>query len=141
MKKPIMNMTAARILASMFLSALFFFHAGATSAQSHTGNPADVNPVNVTYIGSQDGNYVFDVQFDNNSGDTYYVAVVDDAGNTLFKGLYSDKKFDKKFKLPPGEEINSVSFVIRNVRSNAAYTYAVNTKERQVEEVTVKRTN
>ena len=136
-----MNISTGRVMASMFLSAMFFLNVNATKAQSHTGNSTDATPVNVTYLGSQEGNYVFDVQFENNSGDTYYVAVVDDAGNTLFKGLYADKKFDKKFKLPPGEEINNVSFVIRNVRNNSSYTYAVNTKERQVEEVTVKRTN
>ena len=141
MKKPFMNISLGRVLAGMFLSAVFFLHAGATNAQNHNGNPADAAAVNVTYLGSQDGNYVFDVQFENNSGDTYYVAVVDDSGNTLFKGLYSDKKFDKKFKLPPGEEINNVSFVIRNIRSNSSFTYAVNTKERQVEDVVVKRTN
>ena len=130
-----------RAAATLFLSGLFFLNAGATKAQSNKENPANANPVNVTYVGSQDGNYIFDVQFDNNVGDTYYVAVVDDAGNTLFKGLYSDKKFDKKFKLPPGEEINNVSFVIRNLKSNAAVTYAVNTTQRQVEDVIVKRTN
>ena len=136
-----MNITVGRIMASMFLSAVFFLHAGATKAQNHNGTPADAAPVNVTYLGSEEGNYIFDVQFDNNAGDTYYVAVVDDSGNTLFKGLYSDKKFDKKFKLPPGEEINNVSFVIRNIRNNSSFTYAVNTRERQVEDVVVKRTN
>jgi hypothetical protein len=140
MKKPIMNIMLARVAATLFLSSLFAFHAGATNAQSSKGNATD-SPVNVTFIGSQDGNYIFDVQFDNNAGDTYYVAVVDEAGNTLFKGLYADKKFDKKFKLPPGEEINNVSFVIRNLKSNAAFTYAVNTTQRQVEDVVVKRTN
>jgi hypothetical protein len=140
MKKPILNMMLARVAASLFLSSLFFFHAGATNAVSHKGNTAD-SPVNVTFIGSQDGSYIFDVQFDNNAGDSYYVAVVDDAGNTLFKGLYADKKFDKKFKLPSGEGINNVSFVIRNLKSNAAFTYAVNTTQRQVEDVVVKRTN
>ncbi|HTJ11686.1 MAG TPA: hypothetical protein VL547_06665 [Dinghuibacter sp.] len=140
MKKPIMNNTL-RAAATLFLSGLFFLHAGATKAQSHKDKADAVNPVNVTYIGSQDGNYIFDVAFDNNAGDTYYVAVVDDAGNTLYKGLYTDKKFDKKFKLPPGEEINSVSFVIRNLKSNSSYTYAVAAQQRSVEEVSVKRTN
>ena len=129
-----------RAAATLFLSGLFFLHAGATNAQSHK-DKAEANPVNVTYIGSQDGNYIFDVQFDNNAGDTYYVAVVDDAGNTLYKGMYSDKKFDKKFKLPSGEEINTVSFVIRNLKSNSSFTYAVAAQQRSVEEVTVKRTN
>lgn len=141
MKKPILNITFARVAATLFLSGLFFLHAGATEAQSHKDTPAATSPVNVTYIGSQDGSYIFDVTFDNNAGDTYYVAVVDDAGNTLYKGLYSDKKFDKKFKLPSGDEINSVSFVIRNLKSNNAFTYAVAAQQRQVEEVTVKRTN
>ena len=136
-----MNISISRVVASMFLSTLFFLNAGATKAQKNHGGNETTSPVNVTYLGSEDGNYIFDVQFDNNVGDTYYVAVVDDAGNTLFKGLYSDKKFDKKFKLPPGEENNNVSFVVRNIRSNASFTYAVNTKERQVEEVVIKRTN
>ena len=136
-----MNITLARVAATLFLSGLFFLNAGATKAQSSKENPTTANPVNVTYVGSQDGNYIFDVQFDNNAGDTYYVAVVDDAGNTLYKGLYADKKFDKKFKLPAGDEINSVSFVIRNLKSNNSFTYAVAAQQRQVEEITVKRTN
>jgi hypothetical protein len=141
MKKPTLNITLARVAATLFLSGLFFLQAGATKAQSHKDTPATASPVNVTYVGSQDGNYIFDVQFDNNAGDTYYVAVVDDAGNTLYKGLYTDKKFDKKFKLPSGDEINSVSFVIRNLKSNNSFTYAVAAQQRQVEEVVVKRTN
>jgi hypothetical protein len=137
MKKPIMNKSLARIAASLFLSTLFFLHAGATKAQSVKAE----SPANVTFIGSQDGSYIFDVTFDNNAGDTYYVAVVDEAGNTLYKGIYSDKKFDKKFKLPAGEEINNVSFVIRDLNSKTSFTYAVGTQQRSVEDVIVKRTN
>jgi hypothetical protein len=141
MTKTIMNSSAAKVLGSLFLSATLFFHASASNAQvaTTTGKTDDASAASVTFIGSQDGDYIFDVQFDNASGDSYYVAVVDDSGNTLFKGLYSDKKFDKKFKLPAGEEINKVSFVIRNIRSKNVYTYAVAAKERQVEEVSVER--
>lgn len=137
MKKPSMNKSLARIAASLFLSTLFFLHAGVTTAQSLKAD----SPANVTFIGSQDGGYIFDVTFENNAGDTYYVAVVDQAGNTLFKGIYADKKFDKKFKLPAGEEINNVSFVIRDLNSKTSFTYAVGTQQRSVEDVIVKRTN
>ena len=56
MKRPLMNITTGRVMASMFLSALFFLNVNATKAQSHTGNSTDGNPVNVTYLGSQEGN-------------------------------------------------------------------------------------
>jgi hypothetical protein len=140
MKKPMMNKSLARLGASVFLSGLFLLHAGTAKAQV-AATHASPDSVMVTFIGSQEGSYIFDVQFDNNAGETYIVAIVDDAGNTLFKSFYSDKKFDKKFKLPPETDVNSVSFVIRNLHSNASVTYAVNTTERSVQDVSVKRTH
>lgn len=137
-----MNRSLARIGASLIFSGLFVLLSGTGKAQTTPPRqPTAADAATVTYIGSQEGSYIFDVQFENPAGETYIVAVVDDAGNTLFKGLYSDRKFDRKFRISPDEEIDNVSFVIRNLRNNTSSTYAVNTTLRSVEDVTVKRTH
>lgn len=143
MKKPFFHNSSRAILGA-FLSLVLIFNVAAAYAQPYrTGEeePVEGSKVNVSYVGAQDGMYLFAVQFNNLTGDTYNVSVVDGSGTVLFKGNYSDKKFDKKFKLPQGDELNKVSFVIRNLKNNSSFTYAVNTNVRQVEEVIVKRTN
>lgn len=92
----------------------------------------------VKHIGNPAGSIVFQVQYDNLSGDKFSLTIKDDDGTILFQDTYTDKKFDKKFQLPQGEA-DKLKFIIKGLKSNNIQTFEVNTRSRLVEEIVVKR--
>jgi hypothetical protein len=72
---------------------------------------------------------------DNPTGGKFSVIVIDEEGNQIFQEIYTDKKFDKRFKLPKAEK-NKLTFVIRNFKTaDVKQTFEINTK--YVEDVVV----
>ncbi|MBS1662459.1 MAG: hypothetical protein JST68_15555 [Bacteroidetes bacterium] len=103
--------------------------AGSTSA-----NTADVK-----YITGQDGQYLFHVVYNNASGSRFSLIVLDEDGNQLFQSLYSDKNFDKKFRLAdPEEQFTKLTFVFRNFSDNSVQRYEVRAQNKVIENVEVK---
>lgn len=125
---------------SIVLSLLF---AGA-SLVSVANGPHDPigdkseNVAEVKYIGANDGEFFFDVFYNNAAGSRFSLAIVDESGNQLFQGVYSDKKFDKKFKLAEPDSYGKLIFVIRNFADNSVQRFEVNSAARLIEDVEVK---
>jgi hypothetical protein len=92
----------------------------------------------VKYIGNNDGEFFFNVLYNNVSGSRFSVAIQDEFGNQLYQSVYSVKKFDKKFKLADSESFGKLVFVIRNLGDNSVQRFEVNAGSRLVEEVEVK---
>jgi hypothetical protein len=81
----------------------------------------------IKYLGTVDDAVIFDVVFDNPNGGKFSVTVLDETGNQLFQEVYSDKKFDKKFKLPKSDR-NKLTFVIRNYKdTDMKQSFEINT--------------
>ncbi len=122
---------------SIFLT---IFLAGVSLASFANGHePADrsANAAEVKYIASKDGDGLFNVVYNNNSGSRFSVAVLDEFGNQLYQGFFSDKKFNKKFKLADPESASKLTFVIRNYGDNSVQRFQVDANERLVEDVRV----
>jgi hypothetical protein len=96
------------------------------------------NAAVVTHIGNPEGSILFQVQYDNLSGEKFALIIKDNDGTVLFQDVYSGKKFDKKFQLPK-EDAGKLQFIIKGQKSSHAQTFEVNTNTRMVEEVIVKR--
>lgn len=113
----------------------------ANDDKKHGNGPAgntSANAAEVKYISGNDGEYVFHVVYNNNSGSRWSLIVLDADGNQLFQSLYSDKKFDKRFKLADPDEFAKLTFVIRNFGENSVQRFEVNANNRMVEDIEVK---
>ena len=105
------------------------------------GSGKEDKTADVKYIGSLNGQHVYDVMYTNNSGARFSVRVKDGEGNLIFNGSYTDKIFEKKFMLAGGVENDKLVFTITNSGDNSIQSFEVNTSSRLVEEVEVKELN
>ena len=96
------------------------------------------NTAEVKYIGTVEGEFFFDVAYNNVAGSRFSLAIIDEFGNQIFQSVFSDKKFDKKFKLADPENYGKLVFVIRNFADNSIQRFEVNTASRLVEDIEVK---
>ena len=133
-----MKKQSISILRLLICSSLFFLTASAASAQSATQDSA-VSPVTVKFLGTQDDMVVFNVSYDNPSGNKFMVVVKDQEGGTLYNNMYSKKTFYKQFRLPKTDG-NKITFIIRNFRdADIARTFEVNVNSRMIEEVAIRK--
>ena len=105
---------------------------GKKGAASNSGS------AEVKYIPLNDGDYLFNVVYNNISNSRFSVAILDAEGNQLFQSQYSDKNFDRKFRLAQPEDFDRLTFVIRNLDDNTEQRFEVDAKSHVVEDVEVK---
>jgi hypothetical protein len=98
----------------------------------------DASAAEVKYIAGKDGDVLFNVVYNNATGQRFSVLVLDEFGNQLYQNSFSDKKFDRKFKLADPESTNSLTFIIRNYGDNSVQRFRVDASNRLIEEVEVK---
>ena len=121
-------------------AVIILISVASVKAQDYAVNTVSPKNANVTYLNTYNENMFFQVKLDNEEGDRFSVAVKDHQGTVLFQEVYSDKKFDKRFRLPKTED-GKVVFVIKNLKDNTAQTFDVNASTRTIEEVVVVKRN
>ena len=134
MKKPIRS-----LISKLTLGVLFFVAVIAVQAQ-----PTDVpneKTSGVKYLGVQGDMVLFNVLFDNPTGTKFSVILRDQNKDVLFQDTYTDKKFDKKFKVPTSEK-NKITFIIKNYKdADLVQSFEINVNTRFIEDVAVKKLN
>jgi hypothetical protein len=103
-----------------------------------TKSTANASTAEVKYISGKDGEYLFSVVYNNTTGSRFSLVVLDAEGNQLFQSQYSDKKFDKKFRLADPDQFARLTFVIRNYGDNSVQRWEVNANNKVVEDIEVK---
>ncbi len=128
---------------SIVLSVLFAGLSLASLANGHNGPIGEkkASTAEVKCIGTGDGEYFFNVLYNNVAGNRFSVAIQDEYGNQLYQGSYSDKNFDKKFKLAEPDSFGKLVFIIRNFSDNSVQRFEVNANSRLIEDVEVKEVN
>lgn len=122
---------------------LSLFFAGMSLASLANG-PHDPNTdksattAEVKYVGNNNGEFFFNVLYNNETGSRFTVAVLDEQGNQLYSGVYTVKKFDKNFKLADPDSFGKLVFVIRNLGDNSVQRFEVDADSRLIEDVEVK---
>ena len=124
---------------SIVLALLFAGVSLASLANSHEpiGDRSE-SAAEVKYIAANNGEFFFDVTYNNTSGSRFSVAVLDENGDQIYQNFFSDRKFDKKFKLADPESFGKLTFIIRNLSDNSVQRFEVNANNRLVEDVEVK---
>jgi hypothetical protein len=72
------------------------------------------------------------------AGSRFSLVVLDGDGDQLYSYVYSDKNFEKNFKLADPGSFRKVVFVIRNLNDNTTQRFEVEASGHEVEEVEVK---
>jgi hypothetical protein len=129
-KKAFNLLIAAVLLASVTLTAKAN---GPAEGDKNTG----ASTADVKYVGTLEGQPLFNVLYSNTNGDRFSIQVEDGDGNMLFQRSFTDKKFDKKFKLTDMGVAGKLVFIIRNYKDNSVQTFEANANSRMVEDVKV----
>lgn len=95
----------------------------------------------VKYIAAKDGEGLFNVVYNNAAGSRFSIVVLDEYGSQLYQGYFSDRKFDRKFKLADPESTSKLTFVIRNFADNTVQRFQVDATSQFVEDVRVTEIN
>jgi hypothetical protein len=98
------------------------------------GNSA--NTAEVKYV-TREGGGIFNVRYNNAAGNRFSLIVLDADGDQLYSYVYSDKNFEKNFKLADPESFRKLVFVIRNLNDNTTQRFEVEARGHEVEEVEV----
>ncbi len=96
------------------------------------------NTAEVRNISNKAGESLINVVYANPSGSRFSVSVIDGEGNQLFQAVFSDKRFDRKFKVADPEVFDHLVFIIRNFGDNTLQRFEVKTNNRLVEDIEVK---
>lgn len=91
----------------------------------------------VKFLGTDAESFWFHVQYNNPSGSNFFLTVLDESGEEIYSGKFSDKTFTKRFSLPRFEGYKTISFVIESSKSNYKERFDVQFKQRSEEEVVV----
>ena len=113
---------------------------GSGNGDGTKGN-SSASTAEVKCISGKDGEYLFNVVYNNTTGSRFSLIILDAEGDQLFQSQYLDKKFDKKFRLADPDEFARLTFVIRNYGDNSVQRWEVNANNKVVEDIEVKEVN
>ena len=91
----------------------------------------------VKYIAAKDGDGLFNVIYNNVAGSRFSIVVLDEFGDQLYQGFFTDRSFNRKFKLADPEITSKLTFVIRNFGDNSIQRFQVDATSQLVEDVEV----
>ena len=91
----------------------------------------------VKYIAAKDGDGLFNVIYNNVAGSRFSIVVLDEFGDQLYQGFFTDRSFNRKFKLADPEITSKLTFVIRNFGDNSVQRFQVDATSQLVEDVEV----
>jgi hypothetical protein len=137
MKKNSFKIFVKRTAGVLLIAAWISAHAG--TAGPHTVPVFHEATAIVKYLGADNESYVFNVAYNNENGEKFLLRITDAAENTLFTGTYTDKKFDKRFKLLKEGSDGKLKFIIRNLKDHSVQAFEVTTTSQVVENVVVKK--
>ncbi|HWK06294.1 MAG TPA: hypothetical protein VNS58_21795 [Puia sp.] len=139
-----MNQLILNTQKALRLSILLLVLIPATLLTRAAGNepienhPGSASTAEVRYVGTHEGDPLFNVLYTNSAGARFSVKVLDNEGHQLFQGVYTDRKFDKKFKVTDAQNYGKLTFIIRNFQDNSVQSFEINSVDRMVEDVEVK---
>ena len=116
---------SAPVLAAALLLSLGSVHAAPIIEK--IVNPVD-QEVSVSFVGVTENNFVFHLNFDNKSGEKFWLIVKNDAGEVVYQQAYKDVHFSKTIRLPKEEGEIHPTFVIRTQNEQVERRFAVNRK-------------
>jgi len=82
--------------------------------------------VSVTYVGADNNNVVFRVEFENPTAEKFWLIIKNDAGEVVYRKQFSDTHFAKSVTFQQEDADIHPTFVIRNGENEIVRQFAVN---------------
>ncbi|HXD79156.1 MAG TPA: hypothetical protein VN616_15165 [Puia sp.] len=121
---------AVKVIAVAFSAALFFFASPLTTMANEGGAkkaPSLDNPqVSVTFQGVKQDAVVFKVDYENPTGNQFWLIIKNDNGDVVYHQRFSDVHFSKTVFFQNTDTDINPTFVIRNGNSDVVRHFQVN---------------
>lgn len=127
----------------ILLSAILLIVSTAALQAQKTGDSsaASQDSALVKHLGNAGPDMVFQVLYNNPSGEKFVLMIKDRDNTTLYQEAYTVKKLDKKFRVPKMDN-EQLTFIIKGIKSAPlSQSFEVNTNTRLVEEFVVQKMN
>jgi len=138
MKLTFVKMVSKKVLAALLLSgAVFMVTPKGNAAPRNIEIISSTNQATVQFAGSADNALYFNVKVANTNADKFTVTVTDNDGDVLYTQSFTDKNFEKKFKLLKSDDISRYNFKITSNNKDIEQSFSVSATTKTVEDVTV----
>jgi len=88
-------------------------------------SPSD-KQVTVNFVGASDNSLVFHLEFENKTGEKFYLIIKNDAGEVVYQSAYNDVHFVKTIRIPKEESDIQPTFIIRTSTEKVERKLSVN---------------
>jgi hypothetical protein len=90
-------------------------------------SPSD-KQVTVNFVGATENSLVFHLEFDNKSGEKFYLIIKNDAGDIVYQNAYNDVHFEKNIRIPKEDSEIRPTFIIRTASGQIEKKFSVDRK-------------
>jgi hypothetical protein len=118
------------------LAFLFLFVSLLFSSALEANDTIHKVPTDIKYVGSNNGNPVLQITVDNKDGETAYLVLSDEFGNTFYSDVIKDKKYSKSVQFE-NIDLNDLklTLTIRSKNGQQKQAFQISKSTRTVEEV------
>ena len=102
----------------------------------HLPSKINAEKAEISNLKNEDDEVSFTVNYANTDGEKFPVLIKDAEGFNLFSSVYSDKSFNKTFRVPAAK--GKVIVVVKTAKSKDQ-SFEIVTEEKTVQEITVKK--
>jgi hypothetical protein len=129
--KPVFSKFSFKKSASVFAAAALL-SLGTATVQAAPIIEKIISPsdkqVTVNFVGATDNSLVFHLEFENKTGEKFYLIVKNDAGDIVYQNSFNDVHFEKNIRIAnEGTEMNP-TFVIRTSTEQVERKFSVKSK-------------
>jgi hypothetical protein len=118
---------SASVLAAAALLSLGTAQAHATPIIEKILSPNEQN-VSVNFLGATENNLVFHLEFDNKSGEKFWLIIKNDAGDIVYQETYTDLHFAKNIRITKVDSEINPTFIIRTATGQVERKFSVKNK-------------
>ena len=84
--------------------------------------------VTVNFLGASDNNLVFHLEFENKSGEKFWLIIKNDAGEVVYQNAYTDLHFARNIRIAKEDSEMNPTFVIRTSTEQVERKFSVKNK-------------
>jgi hypothetical protein len=127
MKSNAISSVAKTISVAAFAAAVLISNPIVSLANGGKNDKAKLNDEQVTvqYVGANDQHVVFHINFENPTGEKFWLIIKNDAGDVVYRKQFSDAHFSKSVYFENEQSEIRPTFIIRNNANEISRQYAV----------------
>ena len=137
MKTYKLNAPANTFRKAIVVIAVGIMTVGVAKANDLPTNNSNKEKAEISNLKSENDELSFTVNYANVDGEKFQILIKDAEGYSIFSSVYSDKSFNKAFRVPA--ENGKVVVVLRTAKLKAEQTFEIVTEAKIVQEVSVKK--